>query len=249
MHKKRLKKLWAKVFKLIFCGFFVSLGTSVRTCWNPSPLCFGTWVGGGGGGQFNSHAVNNPTSNRKDEHSESINAIEQKRHLNQKTIRFFKKWRPTLLRKVRKSEADTLCSGRSPKSHPTRRNLFLFFFFSFFENSSRGGPREAGQELLLGEFAKKTVLICVIMNIFFCFENSISRQEKSFLDVAQIYFFCQHDGFSLTTIFFIQYFFSYAHAQDDGVSKWSVVYPVGNGPRQSPIDIQSGRAVLDDKLK
>ncbi len=40
-----------------------------------------------------------------------------------------------------------------------------------------------------------------------------------------------------------------AHAQDDGVSKWSVVYPVGNGPRQSPIDIQSGRAVLDDKLK
>ncbi len=106
-----------------------SSGTSVRTCWTP-PLCFGTWVGGWEGGQFNSHAVNNPTSNRKDEHSESIYAKEKIYFIRKQFA--LKKWRPTLLRKVRKSEADIFCSGRSPGSHPTRRNLFLFFLSFIF---------------------------------------------------------------------------------------------------------------------
>lgn len=33
-----------------------------------------------------------------------------------------------------------------------------------------------------------------------------------------------------------------------GVSKWKVIYPIANGERQSPIDIQPGKAVADPNL-
>ncbi|TRY80969.1 hypothetical protein TCAL_12516, partial [Tigriopus californicus] len=35
---------------------------------------------------------------------------------------------------------------------------------------------------------------------------------------------------------------------DDGVSKWKVIYPIANGERQSPIDIEPGKAVADPAL-
>ncbi len=45
-----------------------------------------------------------------------------------------------------------------------------------------------------------------------------------------------------------------AHAQvnfylDDGVSKWHIVHRVATGPRQSPVDILTGRATLDPSLR
>ena len=86
-----------------------------------------------------------------------IHAIEKRGNLNQKTIRFEKNGAQPYSGRYAKLKQIFFCSDRSPSSHPTGRNsrdTYSCFSYFLFENSSRGGPGEAGQELLLGEFAR-----------------------------------------------------------------------------------------------
>ncbi len=147
-----------------------------------------------------------------------------------------KKWRPTLLRKVRKTYKQIFFALVDLQVRiPLEETYSCFSFFLFFENSSRDGPGEAGQELLLGEFAK-IVQICVIMNIFFCFENSICPVDSENLSwtLPKFTSFVSTMAFPVQETFSKQSFFSLCAC----AGRWRVQVvrglPRGQRPQAEP---------------